>query len=141
MEGKTTLQMAHRRLEGMHDRRFQPRMLCADLVNVQWTDTSGRTRRAVANLEDISLSGACLQLEQEIPLNTMLRISYPKGQLAGMVRYCVYREIGYFIGLQFEKGAGWSRKLFKPQHLFDPRKMSARPAPRLEKPEVATAPN
>jgi hypothetical protein len=107
----------------MHDRRLQPRMLCADLVNIQWTDDNGRTRKAVANLEDISICGACLQLDQPIPLKSMLRISYPKGQLIGKVRYCVYREIGYFIGLQFDDGAGWSRKLFKPQHLFDPRRL------------------
>jgi len=102
-------------------------MLCADLVNIQWTDDSGRTRRAVANLEDISLSGACLQLDQPIPLKSLLRISYPKGQLIGKVRYCVYREIGYFIGLQFDEGGGWSRKLFKPQHLFDPRRLTTPP--------------
>ena len=102
-------------------------MLCADLVNIQWTDESGRTRRAIANLEDISLSGACLQLDQAIPLNTKLRISYPKGQMVGVVRYCVYREIGYFIGLQFQEGSGWSRKAFKPQHLFDPRRLTNKP--------------
>ena len=102
-------------------------MLCADLINVQWTDESGRNRRAVANLEDISLSGACLQLAQPIPLNTVLRIAYPKGKMSGKVCYCVYREIGYFIGLQFEEGSGWSRKAFKPQHLFDPRRLIQRP--------------
>ena len=102
-------------------------MLCADLVNIQWTDDTGRTHRAIANLEDISLSGACLQLDHAIPLNTKLRISYPKGQMEGIVRYCVYREIGYFIGLQFHEGSGWSRKAFKPQHLFDPRRLTAKP--------------
>ncbi|MBI4903807.1 MAG: PilZ domain-containing protein [Acidobacteria bacterium] len=111
----------------MQDRRFQTRMLCADLVNVQWTENSGKLRRAVANLEDISLSGACLQLDQPIPLNTFIRIAYPKGQLLGTVRYCVYREIGYFLGVQFKEGSNWSRKLFKPQHLFDPRRLLARP--------------
>ncbi|HUQ90241.1 MAG TPA: PilZ domain-containing protein [Bryobacteraceae bacterium] len=110
----------------MNDRRLQPRMLCADLINVQWVDDSGRTRRAVANLEDISLSGACLQLDQPVPLKTILRINYPKGQLLGLVRYCVYREIGYFLGIQFEDGSAWSRKLFKPQHLFDPRRLTPR---------------
>ncbi len=33
-------------------------MLCADLVDVRWKDKSGRACRAVANLEDISQSGA-----------------------------------------------------------------------------------
>jgi len=112
-------------------------MLCADLVNIQWTDEAGRSHRTIANLEDISLSGACLQLDHAIPLNTKLRISYPKGQMEGVVRYCVYREIGYFIGLQFQEGSGWSRKAFKPQHLFDPRRLTpkspkVRPDPPIE---------
>ena len=76
-------------------------MLCADMVDVQWKDKSGRLRKGVANLEDISLSGACLQFDQPVPLQTELRISYPKGELTGKVRYCVYREIGYFLGIEF----------------------------------------
>jgi hypothetical protein len=50
-------------------------MLCADLVDVQWRDQIGRTRRGVANLEDISLSGACLQVDRPVPLGTAFRIS------------------------------------------------------------------
>lgn len=115
-------------------------MLCADLVNISWTDESGRTRRTVANLEDISLSGACLQLDQPIPLKAIVRISYPKGHLTGKVRYCVYREIGYFLGVEFSEGAGWSRKLFKPQHLFDPRRLMARVGRKSAQP-ITEAPN
>lgn len=121
----------------MQDRRLQPRLLCADLVNLQWREEDGRTRRAVANLEDISLSGACLQLDQAIPLRTVVRISHPKGYLIGQVKYCVYREIGYFLGVEFEPGSSWSRKQFKPQHLFDPRRLANKPrrtTPDLEQP-------
>ena len=96
-------------------------MLCADLVDVEWRDKSGRLRRTVANLEDISLSGACLQLDVAIPLKTNLRISYPGGELCGRVRYCVYREIGYFLGVEFEPGCKWSQRNYKPLHLLDPR--------------------
>ena len=53
------------------DRRIEPRLLCADLVDVQWKDQTGRVRRSVANLEDISLSGACLQVEQ-LPVRTVV---------------------------------------------------------------------
>jgi hypothetical protein len=35
------------------------------------------------------------------------------------VRYCVYREIGYFAGVEFEPQSKWSRKTYKPQHLLD----------------------
>jgi hypothetical protein len=101
-------------------------MLCADLVDIQWQDKTGKTRRAIANLEDISISGACVQLETPIPLQTMLRISYPKGELQGRVCYCVYREIGYFLGIEFEPGVRWSLRQFRPQHLLDPRRLVAK---------------
>ena len=101
-------------------------MLCADLVDVQWKDKGGRVRRAVANLEDISLSGACVQVDTPIPINTTLRISYPGGELRGRVCYCVFREIGYFLGIEFEPGCRWSSRQFRPQHLLDPRLLVTR---------------
>ena len=103
-------------------------MMCADLVDVRWKDKSGRSHRAVANLEDISLSGACLQVEVQIPLTTVVLISYPKGEFSGVVRYCQFKEIGYYVGVKFEDGCKWSKTSFKPLHLLDPRGLS-KPAP------------
>lgn len=65
-------------------------------------------------------------MEEAIPLHAKVSINYPKGELQGDCRYCVYREIGYFIGIQFEPGVKWSRKNFKPQHLLDPRRLLMR---------------
>ena len=110
----------------MMDRRIETRMLCADLVDLQWKDKAGRTRRSIANLEDISLSGACLQVERPIPLGTVVKVSYPKGDWVGKVKYCVFREIGYFLGVEFGEGIRWSQRTFKPQHMLDPRKLIAR---------------
>jgi hypothetical protein len=117
----------------MLDRRVEPRMLCADMVEVLWKDKTGNLRKGVANLEDISLSGACLQFEHPIPLQTDLQIRYPKGELVGKVRYCVYREIGYFLGIEFEPGCRWSARHFKPQHLLDPRRLVVRSVNRAAK--------
>jgi len=103
------------------ERRSEPRMLCADMVDVRWKEKAGRSKRAVANLEDISLSGTCLQVDTTIPIGSIVRISYPKGEFSGIVRYCHYKEIGYFVGIQFEAGCKWSRNSFKPLHLLDPR--------------------
>lgn len=111
---------------GIEDRRSEPRLLCADLVPVEWRDNVGRLRRATANLEDISSAGACLQLDYAVPVNTRIRISYSKGVLEGTIRYCVYREIGYYLGIQFGDGTKWSQRRFRPQHLFDPRRLSPR---------------
>ncbi|HBY63133.1 MAG TPA: hypothetical protein DEH78_25205 [Solibacterales bacterium] len=116
----------------MRDRRCEPRLLCADLVDVQWRDKTGRMRRTVANLEDISLSGACLQTETPVPLQTAVKIGYGNGELIGQVRYCVYREIGYFLGIEFEPGCKWSQRDFKPQHLLDPRRLVSRSVARLD---------
>ena len=105
----------------MVERRTELRMLCADVVYVHWKDETGTTRISLANLRDISPSGACLQLEAPIPLHSVIRIAYPKGELPGTVRYCVFREIGHFIGIEFEPGFRWSQHQFKPKHLLNPR--------------------
>src|SRR5262249_59104980 len=93
--------------------RSEARMLCADLVDIRWKDKSGRGHKVTALLEDISHSGACVQLDAPIPNNTVVRICHPKGQLQGSVKYCVYRDIGYFVGLQFKPDSKWSRREFQ----------------------------
>ncbi|MGH9631774.1 MAG: PilZ domain-containing protein, partial [Bryobacteraceae bacterium] len=67
----------------MQNRRQEQRTLCADLVDVSWRDRSGHTRWAIATLEDISQSGACLQVDRSVARGTLIRISYPKGELQG----------------------------------------------------------
>jgi hypothetical protein len=94
-------------------------MLCADMLEVCWKDPSGKTRRATALLEDISTSGACLQLETAVPLGAVIRWESPKQEFKGHVRYYVYREIGYFIGVEFDSATKWSKKVYRPQHLLD----------------------
>jgi hypothetical protein len=106
-------------------------MLCADLVDIQWRDHTGRNRRGVANLEDISLSGACLQVERPVTLGCAIRITYPNGVLLGVVKYCVFREIGYFLGIEFDPGNKWSQRSYRPQHLLDPRRLVNRAANRV----------
>jgi hypothetical protein len=96
-------------------------MLCADLVYIYWKDQMEEARRSLGYLKDISPSGACLQLEVPILHDTAVRIAFPKGGLRGTVRYCIYREIGYFVGIEFDAECRWSRGQFQPQYLIDPR--------------------
>lgn len=108
---------------GMEERRTDPRLLCAELVQVVWNDKSGRERRRVANLEDISLTGICLQMESLVPEGSLLSMRYGDGELVGTVRYCVFRDGAYFLGIRFEEGCRWSTRHFRPQHLLDPREL------------------
>ncbi len=111
----------------MLDRRIEPRMLCADIVEIQWKDQkTGRIRRAMANLDDISRSGACLLVDQLIPVKTPLRIVYPNGELTGKVSYCVLREVGYITGVEFDPGCQWSQRNYRPRHLLDSRRPDRR---------------
>jgi len=106
----------------MQDRRSEVRMMCADMVEVFWKN-EGRSQRAIAILEDISPSGACLQLEAPVPLGTEICWTASRRKFHGQVRYCVYREIGYFVGVEMETGSRWSRRAFRPQHLLDLREL------------------
>jgi hypothetical protein len=103
----------------MQERRSEIRLLCADMVDVSWVDNHGRARQATALLEDIARSGACLQFEAPVPQGTLLSIRSTHGVLEGVVRYCSYREIGYFVGVQFAESSKWSRQEYEPQHLLD----------------------
>jgi hypothetical protein len=104
----------------MDERRSETRMMCADMVEVRWRDRSGKECRAIAILEDISASGACLQLELPIPLGVEIQWDATRHQFQGHVRYCVYREIGYFVGVEFDASFKWSKKAFRPKHFLDP---------------------
>lgn len=113
-------------------------MLCADLINVQWKDESGRKKKGVANLEDIALGGACIQMEEPIAPETQIEMSYPNGKLTGIVRHCEYRDIGYFLGIQFDSESTWSQSLFRPQHMLDPRRVLPRSMKGPKKPNEDT---
>jgi hypothetical protein len=103
----------------MAERRLERRLMCSDMVVVSWQDQAGRIRRAPGVLEDIAASGACVQLDLEIPLKTILKIRCSKGKLQGVVQYCVFRETGFFIGVELDHSSKWSDESFHPQHLLD----------------------
>jgi hypothetical protein len=119
----------------MHDQRREARMMCADMVELRWVDQQNRPQQVVALLEDISPSGACVQLDGAIPVGTEVRWDCPKQSFSGVVRYCEYREIGFFVGIEFAASCHWSQKAFKPLHLLDLGKLAAKP----RKPRTAAA--
>lgn len=72
----------------------------------------------------------CLQFEIPLSIGTHVNIHCPGHKLAGTVRYCVYREIGYFVGIELERSTRWSRQEFEPQHLLDLEELVMRSARR-----------
>lgn len=107
-------------LFNMSERRNDRRLLCADMVPIEWTGDLGELRNEVALLEDISPLGLCLQTEGALPEGCLVLINLNGTQTRAMVRYCCWREIGYFTGLTFAPGSSWSSERFRPRHLTDP---------------------
>jgi hypothetical protein len=103
------------------------------MVHIRWTDTAGRQRRTTALLEDIAAHGACLQVDKALPLETEIQIEHRKAQMRGTVRYCAYRDIGYFVGVQFTADSEWSKNKFTPQHMLDLEELVMRSAQKASK--------
>lgn len=98
--------------------RLEDRELCADLVKVQWKSESGPTHSEWAILEDISPSGACLEIDEPISVDTLVSLEFTEDRCQARVKYCNYDKVNYLLGVQFENGYRWSRRKFKPQHLI-----------------------
>ena len=103
----------------MSERRAEPRFLCSDLIKVR-IESSGQPAELIANLEDISPSGVCLQFDRPVPPGTRLSLMLGRYKFHGRTQYCAYDEIGYFVGVRFDAGRKWSRRLYQPKHLLDP---------------------
>ena len=110
-------------METISNRRDGDRLLCAELVQMIWHDAMGREHRKVANLEDISLKGVCLQVEQPMPAGTLIAVHYGDGELLGTIRYCTQLDTGYLLGVELAEGSRWSSQHYKPQHLLDPKEL------------------
>jgi hypothetical protein len=103
--------------------------MCADIVDVQWTDESGQPRQSIALLDDIAPFGACLNLDNSMPLGTAVIILYHNGRLEGSVCYCFFRDIGYYVGVRFKPHTRWSPKQYRPKHMLDLKKLLTKPSP------------
>jgi hypothetical protein len=115
-------------MEGrMLERRLERRLLCADLVEVEWRDPGGRRCRTTAILEDIARTGACLQTDIPIPVKSLVQMKHGRKTLHGSITHCAYHDIGYFAGVTFTASEHWTQRMFRPKHLIDPAKLEAEP--------------
>ncbi len=102
----------------MEKKRKEDRNMCADLLKVRWKNGAGVVHEEFGTLEDISSTGACVQLEESINPGTPLTLSYPSGKFRGRVKYCIEQGAVYLVGIAFAPGYRWSRSQYKPSHLL-----------------------
>jgi hypothetical protein len=106
------------------ERRGEPRLWCSDLVQIWWRENSKWKRKGIGVLEDISHSGACVQMEAPLTQGCPVRIKHPEWKVEGEVRYCIYREEGYFVGVLLGEGSKWDMERFRPKHMIDPSRVA-----------------
>src|SRR2546426_5952482 len=109
----------------MTKRRNETRFLCSHLVTLRWSDAVGAERKETGILENISASGASVQGEVKVNWGTHIRLLAATHQFRGTVRYCYWRDSGYFLGIEFDPDSQWSRSEFEPEHLIDPGELQA----------------
>ena len=101
----------------MNDRRSEPRFMCADLVKIRIKGPTG-PREEIANLEDISASGACVQLDAAAIEGADIEMHCAECRLRGKVSYCRFAQTGYDVGIGFNEPGSWNRQRFEPKHFL-----------------------
>jgi hypothetical protein len=92
------------------------RVLCAELVELQWKGIDGCKEHCTANLEELWRTGATLDLEQPLPDGAWLRISHPKADFRARLLYCQPNLTGYSAGVVFDSSTPWEPSTFLPEH-------------------------
>jgi PilZ domain len=102
----------------MAQKRSEPRYMCAELVNIVIRHEDQTVEEAVANLEDISPSGACVQLEAAVRLGVDIEIVCSTCRFKGKVRNCRFAGAGYDVGVAFDTPRAWDASRYEPAHLL-----------------------
>jgi hypothetical protein len=103
----------------MTPQRSEPRLSSAGMVKFRVCGKQKSSTAAVANLEDISPSGACLRMDQAILEDTSIEILCSHCRLRGKVRYCQPVETGFRVGIEFETLKPWYFRRLDPRHFLD----------------------
>jgi len=111
----------------MKQRRLENRDLCADLIKMAWAPEYEPFRSEWAILGDISPSGACLEIEEPVPVNAIVELEFGGDRCQAVVQYCKYDKVNYLLGVKFKQGYRWSSNRWEPKHLIQFHLLEAEP--------------
>ena len=102
----------------MTEKRGEPRFMCSELVNIVIRHEDQTVQEAIANLEDISRSGACIQLDEAVRLGADIEIVCSTCRFKGKVRNCRFAGSRYDVGVAFDDPGAWDASRYAPAHLL-----------------------
>ena len=103
------VQQSLRATSRMSEARKEVRHARSGALRVLWEDSAGREKISNAQLKNVSVHGAQLQVDEQIPVRTSVSCNDVKLGITGRgsVRYCKFANGKYLIGLEFAGGTGW----------------------------------
>jgi len=92
-----------------HNLRRKDRRSCTEPVGIMWRDSAGEDKFMNAPLEDISETGAGLQILGPVQVRSFVTLYADKLGLHGRasVRHCSRQGMKYRIGVEFTGGMRW----------------------------------
>ena len=102
----------------MTDKRSEPRYMCSELVNILIRHEDQTVLEAIANLEDISPSGAGVQLDEAVRVGADIEIVCATWRFQGKVRNCRFAGSLYDVGVAFDDPGAWDPSRYEPAHLL-----------------------
>ena len=102
----------------MTEKRGEPRYMCSELVKILIRYDDQTVREAIANLEDISRSGACVQLDEAVRLGVDIEIACSTCRFKGKVSNCRFAGSLYDVGVTFDEPDTWDASRYEPAHLL-----------------------
>jgi PilZ domain len=82
----------------MRDRRFEPRHYAHDVVELRW-EGSGAAHECPGFLRDLSRSGARVESERSIEVQTPVQIVIRNQKRTARVTFCIRTPTGFMVGL------------------------------------------
>jgi hypothetical protein len=114
-----TLMSQGKRADMSYQRWNMGRLLCSDMVQIEWKAFAGWDSSALSLLEEISPTGASILTDTPIPVDSAVRIRCGEKTLEGIVRSCAHSDLGHSVAMEFNADQQWSPRVFRPKHLLD----------------------
>ena len=95
------------------------RYLCSEIVSVLYEDRSRGIYQAIANLEEISSTGATILMEERLEPGLPVSFRARDYDLHGIVESSEFEQtLGWFVKIELDSTSRWSSRMFVPEHFL-----------------------
>ena len=75
------------------------------VANVSWEAQDGTAHTLPARFEDMSHSGACIRVRIPLDVGSRIHVTWCRGKISGVTKYCRADNGEYLVGMQRDKNA------------------------------------